>query len=262
MRDSNFFFLLIPLGLFFSCADNTNKNNEESVVDKAAVESVKYVNKSIYEKDPDCKASPEYCPEVKISFPEITGVPATLNKDLLNKEIQKSILESSLDPEGKTGEVTKACKKFIEDFTDFKKEMQEEVAAWSVGIDIKIINNDANYLSLRIDENAYLGGAHLNHYTSFLNYDVITGKVVTLDKLIKDTGRLKELAEQKFRETKNLSPEKNLSEAGYFFDNGEFTLTENFGISQGKLLLYYNNYEIAPYALGPTLLELPLEMIM
>lgn len=262
MRYLSIFSFSIALWLFFSCSDNTGKSNLESVADKKAIEWVKYADKNIVEEAPSCLASPDRCAVVRINYPEITEAPASLPKDLLNSHIQKAILKGSLDPEGQAGEVTKACKKFIEDFTTFEKEMEQEVAAWSIEIDIEVINNDANYFSLRIDENAYLGGAHPNQHTSFLNYDIVTGQKVTLDQLIKDTDRLRALAEQKFREAKKLPPGANLSEAGYFFEEGEFTLTHNFGISQGNLLLYYNNYDIAPYALGPTLLELPLEIIL
>ena len=262
MKNPKSIYFLIITGLFFSCADNTNKNNQEKIADKEVFDPVKYVDKNITRQGPDCKASPENCARVKVSFPEITGVPGALDKDLLNKQIQKALLKGSLDPEGKVGNVEGACKNFISDFLGFKEQMQQEVAGWSIAIDIKIINNDANYLSLRIDEDAYLGGAHPNQYTSFLNYDISTGQVIGLGDLINDTARLKELAEKQFREAKNLSPGENLNEAGYLFDEGKFTLTENFGISQGKLLLYYNNYDIAPYALGPTLLELPLETIL
>ena len=253
---------MILAGILFACSDNTNKNNDEKIIGKEAIELVKYVDRSIGEKDPDCGASPENCAEVIINFPEITGVPATLKGESLNADIQKAILNGSLDPEGEVEDVEKACKKFINDFAEFKKEMQQEVAGWTINIDIKIINNDGNYFSLRIDENAYLGGAHPNQYTSFLNYNITTGEKITLDMLIKDMDRLETVAEQKFRKAKDLSSNEDLGEAGYFFDKGKFTLTENFGISQGNLVLYYNSYDIAPYALGPTLLELPLETVL
>ena len=261
MRYSRFFYTIFVMCLFFACSDNAKKGNKETVIDETVVEQVKYADKNFTKEAPNC-TSPEACTSVKINFPEITGVPGGLDRALLNEHIKKAILKTSLDPEGKATDIPQACNKFIQDYAEFKKEMEQDVAAWSIEISISVINNDANYFSLRVDEYAYLGGAHPNHYTSFLNYQVATGKQITLEQLIRDKDRLEALAEKKFRETKDLPVDASLTEAGYFFDEGKFTLTENFGISQGNLLLYYNNYDIAPYVFGPTLLELPLETLL
>lgn len=262
MKNPEILTFLMLVGLFFSCSDNTGKSNVETTIDKTVIETVKYEDKNVLEKAPGCNLTAEQCAAVRISFPEVTATPGGLDKDLLNQQIQQAILKGSLDPEGAAGDVKNACKKFIEDFIDFKKEVPQDIVPWSIEIKVEVINNDPDYFSLRVDEDAYLGGAHPNQFTNFMNYDVKSGKKVTLDDLFNDTSRLMELAEQKFREAKNLSSTANLNEAGYFFEEGKFTLTENFGISQGKLLLFYNSYDIAPYALGPTLLELPMETIL
>ncbi len=262
MRRVAIFSILIISVVSFSCSDNSNKNNDEKIVDKEVAGAVAYTAKSIRDEDPACRESPEHCAKIIINFPEITGVPATLNKERLNKEIKKAILTSSLNPEGKLKSIDKACEMFLADFADFKEAMQQQVPAWSIEIDVEVINNDDNYLSLQVNENSYMGGAHPNQFTSFLNFDSRTGEEITLKALVKDTGKLELLAEEAFRKTKELADDEDLSEAGYFFEEGKFKISDNFGISQGKLLLYYNSYEIAPYSLGPTLLQLPLETVL
>ncbi|MDN5211655.1 DUF3298 and DUF4163 domain-containing protein [Fulvivirgaceae bacterium BMA12] len=262
MRSLAIFSILIISIVSFSCTDSSNKNNDEKIVDEAVDGVVVYTAKSIRDEDPACSDAPEHCAKIIINFPEITDVPATLNKERLNKEIKKAILASALNPEGKLNSIDKACKLFLADFADFKKAMQQQVPAWSIEIDVEVINNDNNYLSLQVNENSYMGGAHPNQFTSFLNFDSRTGEKINLKALIKDTGKLEVLAEQAFRKTKKLADAENLSEAGYFFEEGKFKISDNFGISQGKLLLYYNSYEIAPYSLGPTLLQLPLEKVL
>ncbi|MBO6760471.1 MAG: DUF3298 domain-containing protein [Roseivirga sp.] len=58
--------------------------------------------------------------------------------------------------------------------------------------------------------------------------------------------------------TKEIPPTESLEERGYWFENDRFELTENFAIINKSLIFYFNPYEIAPYAMGPTELELKL----
>ena len=39
-------------------------------------------------------------------------------------------------------------------------------------------------------------------------------------------------------------------------DDGNFVLNDNIGMTEDKVIVHYNPYEIAPYAQGPTTIEL------
>ena len=72
--------------------------------------------------------------------------------------------------------------------------------------------------------------------------------------VIGDSTVLKQLttiAEKEFRRMRNIPDGEPLSKAGYWFENDEFYLNDNFAIVDDGLIFYFNSYEIAPYALGP-----------
>ena len=84
---------------------------------------------------------------------------------------------------------------------------------------------------------------------------------LTLEDIISDKQQLTGLAEKKFREMKNMGETDSLKDAGFWFDGNKFALSENFGVTETGLLFFYNPYEIAPWAMGSTELEIPFEEI-
>jgi hypothetical protein len=68
---------------------------------------------------------------------------------------------------------------------------------------------------------------------------------------------LNNVAEKIFCKVKELKPEDNLEEAGFWFKGNKFSFNENFGIRNEGLVFYFNSYEIAPYAMGPTEIMIP-----
>jgi len=47
------------------------------------------------------------------------------------------------------------------------------------------------------------------------------------------------------------------SEAGFYFEQDIFTLTDNFAITKEGLKFVYNPYEVAPYAFGQQEIIIP-----
>nr|MCU0409966.1 RsiV family protein [Bacteroidales bacterium] len=70
-------------------------------------------------------------------------------------------------------------------------------------------------------------------------------------------NELNNTAEKIFRAEKQLSPDANLESEGFWFEGNKFYLNKNFGIKNDGLVFYFNSYEIAPYAMGPTEIKIP-----
>jgi hypothetical protein len=122
--------------------------------------------------------------------------------------------------------------------------------------------NTPLFLTLKTSIDQYTGGAHGNHLTFFAVFDLDLFKKMELTDLIV-TGKLKDLtklAEKHFRRQENLSDTSNLSK-DFFFEDGIFALNDNFGLTKDKLIIYYNEYEIRPYADGITTIEIPYEEV-
>ncbi len=105
--------------------------------------------------------------------------------------------------------------------------------------------------SVSVRTYAYTGGAHPNSWVTLLAFAKSDGRKLEWKDIIRDEKRLEALVERMFRQTRGLSADEPLAEAGYF-QGGSFQLPQNFYVRPDGLYLYYNPYEIAPYVLGPT----------
>lgn len=91
---------------------------------------------------------------------------------------------------------------------------------------------------------SYMGGAHGNYVSWHSNFNLLTGKIITLEDLFEDAENkllplMKTKLQQKYK-TSNLDA-VNLDEV---------FIPENFQITYGGIVFHYNPYEIGPYSLG------------
>lgn len=116
-------------------------------------------------------------------------------------------------------------------------------------------------LSVQFTEATYLGGAHPNTFTNFLNFEKSTGKTLGFDDIIKDKTAFLKISESAFRKNQELGVEDDLEEAGYFFEKGIFALPYNFTFNQEGIYLFFNPYEAGAYAFGPIAFTIPYEEV-
>jgi hypothetical protein len=113
-----------------------------------------------------------------------------------------------------------------------------------------------------------LGAAHGNYGNLTYNYDLITGDLFTLENLFKENINFDEVITFAIRKAIINNP--NLPESLYIDINNmndnetiEFFKKDiyNFKINSEGLLIYYNPYEIGPYAAGIIEIQIPLSII-
>jgi len=85
--------------------------------------------------------------------------------------------------------------------------------------------------------------------------------ITLIPKYFLNQKELTKIGEVEFRKVKELAAEADLGESGFWFENNEFYLNDNFLITDSSLVFYYNNYEITAYAFGPTELIIPMSKI-
>jgi hypothetical protein len=237
--------------LFISCGD---VNSKQSLNEKLSYETIKY-----HKVSAGCDtAKNENCAEIKIEFPQISFPENKTVEEKINNSIatlfSRDILGSTVSQNFDT-----LMNGFIQDYETFKKEFPDSPQSWSIERTGEVKLNKGNIFSLDYTEYAYTGGAHPNTFVSFLNFNLSNGDEITLDELIPPDKQatLIKIAEKEFRKVKNLNAEDDLGKAGYWFENNEFSLNDNFLITESSLVFYYNNYEITAYAFGPTELTIP-----
>lgn len=141
------------------------------------------------------------------------------------------------------------------------KEMPDAPSVWNIDTYADTICVLPKIISIQYSEFTFLGGAHPNTFSTFLNFDRRSGKTIPLNDLVKDKKKFLLLAEEGFRKNQELSSDQNLEEAGYFFEKGKFALANNFSIKRDGIELYYNTYEAAAYVFGPLTFTLSYEQL-
>jgi len=123
--------------------------------------------------------------------------------------------------------------------------------------------NDENIYSYGINRYVFMGGAHGLNTINYYNFNLKTGKLITENDLfLKNTvSKLTDLIKlriiEQSNEDKGIKPIKNLEKTDFWIDaikpNGNFYITDE------SLNYVFNPYEIGPYYLGITEVQIPYE---
>jgi len=248
--------LITLLSLFVGCDDKSDDQNLQD-------DSIQFETVILKQQSGDCENNGSGdCAKIKIEYVELKNLPDLSVMEKINSKIQKELLRP-IGSEKNNNNFEELMQNFIEEYKNFKKEFPKAWQAWE--IERKAVNNfnDDNILSCSFREYSYLGGAHPNSFLTFINFNLKSGEIINLlDLLIEGyQDELNNIAEPIFRKEKELTPEENLTEAGFWFDDDKFSINNNFSIGKEGLTFYYNTYEITAYAYGPTELFIPYKSI-
>lgn len=175
-----------------------------------------------------------------------------------DREFNDFVLNTLIGEEKKS--ILEAGENFISEFENFHLS-DEYPRVWLYDGDIKVQDITPSYFCLRYTRYSYTGGAHGDYATRFIHFDVEKKETLTLTDFVDETEQiaLTATAEHIFRQSEGLSADSDLDD--YFFDDGKFSITDNFALEKDSLLLLYNIYEIKPYVDGETELRIPYDEI-
>lgn len=130
--------------------------------------------------------------------------------------------------------------------------------SFETGFDIKLLTE--NYLSIVLNHYEFTGGAHGHFYSMGYTFNLITGELLSLDKIISPNSinEIIRLCEQKILE---MYDAKSLSDAGLFEDQLDLTLDQDYYLLPDALIFQFDPYEIAPYSMGNIEVAIPYEEI-
>ena len=212
----------------------------------------------------DCPEQLAPCASITLEYVEVTGGSAALRaavRAFLDTTVFAPIDEN--DEEGGTAGADTLMQRFLDGYRDFMERYPEAPGAWSIRRSARPIWNDRGVLSLEYVEESYTGGAHPNTETKLVSFDAIDGHRLRPGDLFAAGHEQPLLAagERAFRAAHGLGPGDDLDAAGFWFEDGRFSLSDNFAVTADGLRVHYNAYEVAPYAIGPTDLTLPRETL-
>ncbi len=132
------------------------------------------------------------------------------------------------------------------------------MATRNLFIDYKVNHCTPEYIEIDFGISRYLGGAHPMHNTIMIHYDLINNKYVEIDDLFAkqepwDTLRAFCKADLLARQEKIGTNEEHILS----YLNSEDLHFRNFTVANDTLSIYFDPYEVAPYAAGPQIVQIP-----
>lgn len=122
---------------------------------------------------------------------------------------------------------------------------------WMKVKETRILHNEHNILSLEVYDYGFTGGAHGLPISKFQVTDLISGTRITLDDLFRKDYQndLRDIINIAARNKYRLERNQSLKDAGFY---SEFIdPADNFYMTRDGIGFYYNQYEVAPFAMGP-----------
>lgn len=182
-----------------------------------------------------------------------------------NKEIESQVVNFLLSNQTdsvSSVEVTveQGLETFMKDYENLHQYFPE-ISAYELILNDSISFQNEKLISIVSSRYSYTGGAHGNSSTVLLNFDVSNGELIHNDDLFTDLVNVMQVAENQFKKEQNITSTESLNEKGFWFEDDKFHLPQNIGFSDKYLILYYNPYEIAPYAEGTFEVKIPIDEV-
>ncbi len=205
-----------------------------------------------------CNADTLQCAYFEVNYPEFSGLDSGVIR-ILRQKMDAAV--SLGNPESQGQSMKQIGETFIQDYDDFKSEIPEAFGGWHYTAKVNVEVLTDSLLSLSVNDEYYTGGAHGGSGVYFININPKTGIEFTLDDFLKPgyDDALTALGNRAFRQTRQLADTASLSENYFEFPEDKFQLNKNYGFKKEGIVFFYNSYEIAPYAAGPTEIVIPYE---
>ncbi len=205
-----------------------------------------------------CKADTLPCAYYEVTYPEFSGLDSAI-VNLLEQRMDAAV--SMGNPEAQGQSMKEIGEGFIKDFEDFNGDIPEAFGGWHYTAKISPEVLTDSLISLSINDEYYTGGAHGGSGVYFINLNPKTGKEFILDNLLKPgyQAPLTDIGNKIFRQVREVADTASLNENSFEFPEDRFELNKNYGFKKEGIVFFYNSYEIAPYAAGPTEVLIPYE---
>ena len=205
----------------------------------------------------NCDTAEYDCSIIALDVVRATGTNQVAEE--INRKLDEHVIELiSTRQDAEIADLEQLTEKFLSDYREAAENFSEE-PPWEAYVDEKVYTRSDSLVSVGITTEIFSGGAHGYKTLTFLNFDPSTGKILSKNDIFEEefTG----FVEHRFRQEQGIPEDENINSTGFWFENETFSLPENIGFSEDKVILVYNSYEIAPYAAGDIVMEIPMEEV-
>jgi len=201
------------------------------------------------------------CPEISVNYLIASGNQEVQKR--INQAIEQEVIDGlnpvRTDSVVNYNSINEAAEAFINSYKEDKAAFPDMASGYESKIDIAKSRESNELVSLKSEIYGYMGGAHGFTILSYLNFDAQTGEKLANEELFINNNAFKNFAEKKFREKFDIPNDDAINSTGFWFKDEIFVLPEAIGYEGENLVLIYNQYEIASYAEGQIILNIPIE---
>ena len=242
----NLYLLASLLFLGMACQEKTTSKdiNKQSNINIPKIDTISYELKNISKEAGNCGEEPIRCITAGVQYVSLNDNQPIAHQ-AINTHIEKVL-------QGNAPTIEASLDSFMAEAKAFFIEFPDVPVGYGLEIEQTVLLNTPEILTVEEFSYSFTGGAHGNYGTSYYNFDASTGQLLTLKDILTEgyESPLKTIAEPIFKKTYLEEGMTKYSEAGFYFENDQFTMTYNFAITKEGLKFMYNPYEVAPYALG------------
>lgn len=243
-----FFAACLLVFLSISCADDKKEEEKDTIKD------LSFSSKTIEKSLNDCLPENGECTFISLNFPVAENGKGEAEK--INKQIENFIVKTvDFQDEGSVEKPEELVENFIKDYKETASDFPEYELPWEATVIGKVNYRSPSVISIKFNTDMFTGGAHGYRSTNYLNFDPETGKILNAEDLF--NSEFMTFVEEDFRKKNDIPLEENINSTGMFFENDEFHLPKNIGVTRNSIILHYNAYDIAPYSAGDFVLKYP-----
>lgn len=131
----------------------------------------------------------------------------------------------------------------------YLKDNPDEKNKFVANVDFELKKNTDSALSIKVRYYTYSGGAHGFYQDTAYNVDMRTGKFLELMDLFKDNTKYKEVIDEEIKRQIAELEKKDEENIGIYNFKG-IKENQNFYLQDDNLVIYFDLYDITPYAAG------------
>ena len=212
--------------------------------------------KTLQKKLGGCESPEGACTQIDLIYPlvaeGILDVKKAINDTIFKVLIQNFTFES-YPGELSQEQLERHADSFLLEWQG-EKSLESEpnsFPGWEVTVTGEVGLHTPKVAVVSLGTYSYAGGAHPNSYVTIFNFNLKNGHLLGWQDVVTDLNGLKKLAEKAFKSARDLPPDADLIEEGYFWGES-FALPQNFELQEEGIYFWYNPYEAASYSQGPT----------
>lgn len=182
---------------------------------------------------------------VDLKIPVISGMADNKAQEAINLQLEDEAMNWKNEVEAGFDEYIKEC-----------KESDYPIRPYGLGSEYQLVSQNEQVLSFYIDYYQYTGGAHGLTDRRAYNIDLAKGEILSLKDLFQGSYDYKKVINEQIAREIKADPD------GYFSGDMGFqgiSDQQGFYLADGNLVVYFGQYEIAPYAAGMPEFKIPLQ---